>query len=137
MADFHFELTSPEKRVFSGEVVQVDLPGHEGDFGVLAGHRPTIASLRPGFVTVATDKGIERYVVLGGLAEVRPDRLTVLADVAQLVDEFDIAGFRAQIDEMEESLKEIPVGHEFDRAIIRLDHYKMLHQQLRLPATAF
>ncbi|MEH2513162.1 F-type H+-transporting ATPase subunit epsilon [Nitrobacteraceae bacterium AZCC 1564] len=137
MAAFHFDLTSPEKRVFSGEVEQVDLPGRDGDFGVLAGHRPTIASLRPGLVTVSSSNGVERYVVLGGLAEVMPDQLTVLAEICKLLDEFDIAGFRAQIDEMEDSLKEMPLGDELDRAIIRLDHYKTLHQQLRLPATAF
>jgi F-type H+-transporting ATPase subunit epsilon len=138
MAPFHFELTSPEKSLFSGAVEQVDLPGRDGDFGVLAGHRPTIASLRPGLLTVSSGNGVERYVVLGGLAEVTPAQLTVLADIAQAFDEFDIAGFRAQIDEMEDTLKEMPLGEELDRAIIRLDHYKTLHQQLRLPiATAF
>lgn len=136
MAAFHVEITSPEKLVFSGEVDQVDLPGYEGDFGVLAGHRPTIASLRPGLLTVSSGKGVERYVVLGGLAEVTPAQLTVLADIAQAFDEFDIAGLRAQIDEMEHTLKEMPLGDELDRAIIRLDHYKTLHQQLRMPATA-
>jgi F-type H+-transporting ATPase subunit epsilon len=137
MAAFQFEFTSPEKRVFSGEVEQVNLPGREGDFGVLAGHRPTIATLRPGLLTVSSGNGVERYVVLGGLAEVTPRQLTVLADIAELVDEFDIAALRAQIEEMEHSLKEMPLGDELDRAIMRLDHYKLLHQQLRLPATAF
>ncbi|WP_424630222.1 F0F1 ATP synthase subunit epsilon [Bradyrhizobium sp. SYSU BS000235] len=137
MAAFHFELTSPEKSVFSGPAEQVDLPGRDGDFGVLAGHRPTIASLRPGLLTVSAGKGVERYVVLGGLAEVTPAQLTVLADIAQAFGEFDIAGFRGQIDEMEHSLKEMSPGDELDRAIIRLDHYKTLHQQLRMPATAF
>ncbi len=47
MAAFHFELASPEKLVFSGSVEQVDLPGRDGDFGVLAGHSPTIASTAP------------------------------------------------------------------------------------------
>jgi F-type H+-transporting ATPase subunit epsilon len=137
MAAFNFELASPEKLVFSGPVEQVDLPGRDGDFGVLAGHRPTIASLRPGIITVATGKDVERFVVLGGIAEVTQDQLTVLADFCELLDEFDIAGLRAQIDEIEDSLKEMPLGDELDRAIIRLDHYKTLHQQLRMPATAF
>lgn len=137
MAAFHFELTSPEKLVFSGDVEQVDLPGRDGDFGVLAGHRPTIASLRPGLMTVSSGKGVERYVVLGGLAEVTPVQLTVLAEICQLLDEFDIAGFRAQINEMEENVKELPLGDELDHAVARLDHYKTLHQQLRMPITAF
>jgi F-type H+-transporting ATPase subunit epsilon len=48
----HFELVSPEKLLFSGDVNQVDVPGAEGDFGVLEGHAPTVATLRPGIVTV-------------------------------------------------------------------------------------
>ncbi len=52
MATLHFELVSPEKLVFSGEVEQVDVPGAEGDFGVLAGHAPTVTTLRPGILTV-------------------------------------------------------------------------------------
>ena len=48
MATFHFDLVSPEKLLFSGEVDQVDVPGTEGDFGVLAGHAPTVSALRPG-----------------------------------------------------------------------------------------
>ena len=52
MATFHFELVSPEKLLFSGEVDQVDVPGIEGDFGVLAGHAPLVATLRPGILTV-------------------------------------------------------------------------------------
>jgi F-type H+-transporting ATPase subunit epsilon len=137
MATFHFELTAPEKLAFVGEVDQVDLPGRAGDFGVLAGHSATIASLRPGVIRIITGKNVERYVILGGIAEVLPNQLTVLADVCELADEFDLAGFRAQIDEMEEKLKEIPLGDELDRTITRLDHYKTLHQQLRMPATGF
>jgi len=49
MAKLQFELVSPEKLVFSGEVDQVDVPGTEGDFGVLAGHAPLISLLRPGW----------------------------------------------------------------------------------------
>ena len=52
MATFHFDLVSPEKLAFSGEVDQVDVPGVEGDFGVLAGHAPVVAVIRPGILTV-------------------------------------------------------------------------------------
>ena len=52
MATFHFDLVSPEKLAFSGEVDQVDIPGVEGDFGVLAGHAPVVAAIRPGILTV-------------------------------------------------------------------------------------
>ena len=48
----HFELVSPEKLAFSGDVEQVDVPGAEGDFGVLEGHAPFVTTLRPGILTV-------------------------------------------------------------------------------------
>ena len=82
MATFHFDLVSPEKLAFSGEVDQVDIPGIEGDFGVLAGHAPVIASVRPGILTVTTGGAHQKIIVLGGLAEVSDKGLTVLADVA-------------------------------------------------------
>ena len=52
MATFHFDLVSPERLLFSGEVEQVDLPGSEGDFGVLAGHAPLVTTLRPGIIVI-------------------------------------------------------------------------------------
>ena len=91
MATFHFELVSPEKMSFSGEVDQVDVPGAEGDFGVLAGHAPLIALLRPGIMTVYAGGEQTKLVVLGGFAEVGPDGLTVLADVATSLEDLDRA----------------------------------------------
>ena len=82
MATFHFDLVSPEKLAFSGEVDQVDVPGVEGDFGVLAGHAPVVAAIRPGILTVTTGGTQQKIIVLGGLAEVSEKGLTVLADVA-------------------------------------------------------
>ena len=68
MATFHFELASPERLVFSGEVEQVDVPGSEGDFGVLAGHAPLVTILRPGIMTVYAGGEKQQIVVLGGFA---------------------------------------------------------------------
>ena len=82
MATLHFELVSPEKLVFSGEVDQVDVPGAEGDFGVLANHAPFVTTLRPGILTVFSGGNAQKIVVLGGFAEVSAQGLTVLADVA-------------------------------------------------------
>ena len=62
MATFHFDLVSPEKLAFSGEVDQVDVPGLEGDFGVLAGHAPVVAAIRPGILTVTRARKIQRFL---------------------------------------------------------------------------
>jgi len=134
MATFHFELVSPDKISFSGEVDQVDVPGSEGDFGVLAGHAPLIALLRPGLMTVYSGGQQTKLVVLGGFAEVGPDGLTVLADVATSLDDLDRASLQKQIVEIEQGIKELAQGSELDREIARLDHFKALEQHLQSTA---
>ena len=134
MATFHFDLVSPEKLAFSGEVDQVDIPGVEGDFGVLAGHAPVVAAIRPGILTVTTRDGTrEKIIVLGGLAEVSGKGLTVLADVATSIEELDRARFAETISEMEAKLAE-KEGSELDRAVERLDHFKSIQHQLNSTA---
>ena len=133
MATFPFELVSPEKLAFSGEVDQVDVPGVEGDFGVLPGHAPLVAAIRPGILTIHSGGSREKVIVLGGLAEVSENGLTVLADVATSMADVDRAQFADTIAEMEAKLAEHE-GSELDRAIERLDHYKSI--QIELNATA-
>jgi F-type H+-transporting ATPase subunit epsilon len=135
MATFQVSLVSPEKVLFSDQVDQVDLPGVEGDFGVLAGHTPIVAMLRPGIVTIISGTVRDRFVVLGGLAEFSQE-LTILADSASSTDEFDLAEFKAQIEQMQADLAKKSVGDELDSAIALLDHYKAIHVDLA-PTTAF
>jgi F-type H+-transporting ATPase subunit epsilon len=133
MATFHFDLVSPEKLAFSGEVDQVDIPGVEGDFGVLAGHAPVVAAIRPGILTVTIGGNHQKIIVLGGLAEVSESGLTVLADVATSVQDLDRARFAETIAEMEAKLTE-KEGSELDHAIERLDHFKSIQTQLQSTA---
>ncbi|MGA9954167.1 MAG: F0F1 ATP synthase subunit epsilon, partial [Bradyrhizobium sp.] len=133
MATFHFDLVSPEKMAFSGEVDQVDVPGVEGDFGVLAGHAPVVAAVRPGILTIISGGSKQKIIVLGGLAEVSEKGLTVLADVATSLDELDRAEFAETISEMETKLAE-KEGSELDHAIERLDHYKSIQHELNTTA---
>jgi F-type H+-transporting ATPase subunit epsilon len=130
MATFRFELVSPDKLVFSGEVDQVDVPGSEGDFGVLAGHAPMVSMLRPGILTVMSGGEKRTMVVLGGFAEVGPDRLTVLADMASTVGDFDRAAFAARIEAMETQVKTLEGGSMLDREIAKLDHFKALRTHM-------
>ena len=133
MATFHFDLVSPEKLAFSGEVDQVDIPGLEGDFGVLAGHAPVVAVMRPGILTVITGGRREKIIVLGGLAEMSARGLTVLADVATSLEDIDRAQFADAIAEMQAKLSE-KEGSELDREIERLDHFKSIQQELNTTA---
>ena len=133
MATFHFDLVSPEKIAFSGEVDQVDIPGTEGDFGVLAGHAPVIAGVRPGIITVTAGGQREKIIVLGGIAEVSETGLTVLTLVATSLAELDRRQFADEVSEMEQKLAE-KEGSEFDRALERLDHFKSIQHELNTTA---
>lgn len=83
MADkLHFSLVSPERELFSGLVDQVDAPGSEGDFGVLAGHAPFMTALKEGPVRVHDNGQITIFDVRGGFADVTPDGFTILAEHA-------------------------------------------------------
>jgi F-type H+-transporting ATPase subunit epsilon len=130
MADFHFDLVSPEKLVFSGEVEQVDVPGSEGDFGVLAHHAPLIALLRPGILTIRGSGEANRIVVVGGFAEVNEAGLTVLADMAVPIEEFDRASLAGEIKDTEEDLADAADDGARDKAREKLDQLKALDAAL-------
>ena len=131
MATFHFNLVAPDKLLFSGEVDQVDVPGMDGDFGVLADHAPLVALLRPGVLTVKVGADAQRIVIFGGFAEVSPQGLTVLADYATSLEDLDLAMLAARIAETEEKIKRIEVGSLLDRELERLDHFKAVDMHLQ------
>lgn len=130
MATFKFELVSPEKLLFSGDVTQVDVPGIEGDFGVLAGHAPMVANLRPGILTVHGAGEPKKIVVLGGFAEVSAAGLTIVADIADTVEAIDKAMIAQRISEMQERAGKMEQGSELDKLITRLDHFKDVNRHL-------
>jgi F-type H+-transporting ATPase subunit epsilon len=83
MAKVSFRLVMPERELLDTEADMVVVPGSEGDFGVLHGHAPVISTLRPGVLEVLQGNKVEqRFIVVGGFAEVTPERCTVLADEA-------------------------------------------------------
>lgn len=76
---FKFELVSPERVLVSEDASEVIVPGMDGQFTVLPGHAPVISSLRPGMMIIKLASGERRVFVRGGIAEVEPDSLTILA----------------------------------------------------------
>jgi|SRR5262245_5923777 len=130
MATFHFDLVSPEKLVFSGDVDQVDVPGSEGDFGVLAGHAPFVTTVRPGILTLHQEGGALQIVVNGGFAEVNPEGLTVLADMAVPLEDFDNAVLADQIKDTEEDVADTKDDWQRDKLAHRLDQLKALQAAL-------
>ena len=108
MADkLTFSLVSPEAELFSGEVDQVDVPGSEGDLGILPNHSPLMAAIRTGAITVYADGAQTQYFVQGGFADVTPDGLTVLAEKAALLSDVDAETLQADIDSATKALAEL------------------------------
>ena len=130
MALLHFEFVSPESVLFSGAVDQVDLPGSEGDLGVLPGHAPLVTTLRPGIVTIIREGVREPVVVIGGFAEVGPGGLTVLADRAVARADFDLESLASDIKDAEEDVADCKDDAERDRLARHLDQLQALQAAL-------
>lgn len=112
-------IVTPDQSL-SYDVDEVAMPGQEGDFGVLPGHTPLFAGLRTG--TMWYRQGAEKHflAVSVGFAEVLPDRVTVLAQVAERAEELDEARAQAGMARAEEMLKAMPVEIDFERARLAL-----------------
>jgi F-type H+-transporting ATPase subunit epsilon len=131
MADtLHFEFVSPESVLFSGAVDQVDLPGSEGDMGILPGHAPLVTTLRPGILTIFREGKREPVVVVGGFAEVGPGGLTVLADRAVARDDFDLTSLASDIRDAEEDVADAKSDAERDKLARHLEQLKALQTAL-------
>jgi F-type H+-transporting ATPase subunit epsilon len=105
MATFPLELVAPEKILFSGEIVSVVIPSASGEMQVMAGHAPVIALLQPGIISIDQGGGTSRRLfVRGGLAEVRPDQMAILADHAVPVEELNANALAAEIANAEKAL---------------------------------
>jgi F-type H+-transporting ATPase subunit epsilon len=100
-----FELVTPEELLVSQDVDMVVIPGTEGNFGVLPGHAPLISAIRPGIIDIYEGNQIaERIFITGGIAEVTPERCTVLADEAMPPDSLDRAELDAELTTIEGNL---------------------------------
>jgi len=95
-----FDLVSPERRLASGQVTSVQIPGVEGDLTAMPGHMPMITTLRPGVLRVSSEDGDQDYVVTGGFAEIG-EGLSVLAEKAVLRSEMTQETFAAMLEEAE------------------------------------
>jgi F-type H+-transporting ATPase subunit epsilon len=131
MPGLHFEFVSPETVLFSGDVDQVDLPGIEGDLGVLPGHAPIVTLLRPGIVTIMREGQREPVVVVGGFAEMGPGGLTVLADRAGSREDFDLDLLASDIKDTEEDVADCKDDAQRDKLTRRLDQLRALQAALR------
>lgn len=124
---FNFELVSPERLLFSEQVVQVVVPGVEGEFTVLAKHAPVMTTLRAGVVdaTLASG-GSKRIFVRGGFADVTPDGFTLLAEEAMPLEDLHADALAAQIKDAEEDVADASSPAKKEAAQAKLNQLKEL-----------
>ncbi len=86
----HLDIVSAEKSIFNGRVAHLQVTGEEGDIGVMPGHAPLLTSIKPGMARIVRQDGSEEVFYLsGGMLEVQPSTVAVLADVVMRADEID------------------------------------------------
>ena len=105
MATMHVNIVSAEGEIFSGEAVMVFAPAQMGDVGIAPRHAPLLTNLRPGDLRVQTPEGDEKFFyVTGGVLEVQPHMVTVLADSAMHGDDLDEEAARVAHEAAEQQL---------------------------------
>jgi F-type H+-transporting ATPase subunit epsilon len=133
MPTFPFELVSPEKIVFAGEVEAVVVPGVEGEFTVLKDHAPTLALLKPGIIEF--DQSASRKTKLfvrGGFAQIAPEGLTILAEQTIALEELDAAKIDADLKDAEEDIADAKFDEQRRIATERRDQLSELKTALKL-----
>ena len=115
------EVVTPSRRVLESRASEVRVPGALGELGVLPGHTPLLTSLGTGEVSWIDGDTTGRLVVQGGFAEIQPDTVTVLASIAETVDEIDVETARTTLAETQEKLKTVDAD-DFDEVdnLVRL-----------------
>ncbi len=132
---FKFELVSPEKILVSADVGEVIVPGSEGDFTVLPRHAPLISTLRPGVLRIpGMDGKLSEIYVRGGLADVGPDRLSVLAEQAIPLAQVDRDLIAREIKNAEEDLADAQDEDTRRQAEDTLERLRSLSEALDLAA---
>ena len=116
----HLEIVTIERKVYSEDVDMVIAPGSEGELGILPHHAPLLTTLTEGVLRVKRGGEEEVFAIGGGIMEVLPDRVIVLADAAEGSDEIDVARAEQARQRAEELLKQRPPGVELSAALAAL-----------------
>jgi F-type H+-transporting ATPase subunit epsilon len=115
------EIVTPDRAIVNEQVAEVELPGTEGYFGVLPGHTPLLASLQVGELWYRIGQDKFYLAVAFGFVEVLPDRVTVLAQIAERAQEIDVSRAEAAKKRAEERVARTPQADmDFERARIAL-----------------
>ena len=126
------EVVTPERRVLSEPVEMVTVPGLNGELGILPGHTPLISQLKTGVLTYVQDGKSSQLHVSGGFVEVRDDKVSVLAEIAERPEEIDVAAARSVRERLEKQLGTWS-GNEEDLEIARTE---LARSEVRLQLAA-
>jgi F-type H+-transporting ATPase subunit epsilon len=116
----HLEIVTIERKVYSEDVDMVVAPGSEGELGILPNHTPLLTTLKEGVLRVKRGGEEEAFAIGGGIMEVLPDRVIVMADAAEHSDEIDVARAEQARQRAEALIRERPPGIDLDTALAAL-----------------
>jgi F-type H+-transporting ATPase subunit epsilon len=119
------EVVTPEKLLLSQQVDEVIAPGSEGEFGVLPGHCHFLSTLRIGELRYRVGDRMFHMAVLWGYAEVTPDRVTIMAEIAEKAEDIDVGRAQAAVESAERRLKAGGLASELKEAEISLEKARL------------
>jgi F-type H+-transporting ATPase subunit epsilon len=117
VATFQFDIVSAERHVSSDQVEVLVAPGVDGEMAILPSHAPLLTVLKPGEIRVVKDGEDSFIAVSGGFMEVMPEKVTILADTAERLDEIDIERAEAALKAAEEQIAAAPADMDLERAL--------------------
>lgn len=127
MSTLHLEIVTPETSVFSGSAKFVVVPGVEGELGILPEHMPLLTQVLPGELHVTTEEGELVFAVGEGFLEVRPDRVSVLTDMALKDEEIDESAAVEAVARAEEQISKGDLSDE-EHAVVQSSLLRSLVQ---------
>jgi|SRR6266487_2273482 len=118
---FQLEIVTPEKMVVRDAAQEAQIPGRDGYFGVLPGHAPLITELGAGEISYRSNGQVQRFSVAWGFAEILPDRVTVLAETVERMNEIDTTRAQQELTEAERSLRSAQTEEDFAQALGKIN----------------
>lgn len=117
---FDIEIICPERVFYKGQATMVEFNSTEGELGVYKMHQPTTTVIAPGVVTIHELDGIKKAAVHSGFAEIKPEKVSILAEIAEWPEEIDVERAKAAKDRAEKRLSERAEGTDIIRAEVAL-----------------
>ncbi|QIZ78234.1 F0F1 ATP synthase subunit epsilon [Ferrimonas lipolytica] len=118
----HLDVVSAQEKMFSGLVEKIQITGSMGELGIFPGHMPLLTAIKPGMVRLVKQHGEEEVIYLsGGILEVQPDLLTVMADVAVRAEDIDADAAEAAKRAAQEQLAKPAADMDHDKVVLELE----------------